>query len=79
VPVGRSRITRCRCRGALYRVSISTDGPCPTATTAFQCDPYGNATSVVASTPDGFSKTTNTYNNDTNWYLGRLTRATVTS
>jgi hypothetical protein len=35
----------------------------------------------VVSTPDGFSKTTtNTYTNDaTNWYLGRLTGATVTS
>jgi hypothetical protein len=36
---------------------------------------------VSVSTPDGFSKTTsNTYTNDpTTWYLGRLTRATVTS
>jgi hypothetical protein len=35
----------------------------------------------VASTLDGFSKTpTNTYANDvTNWYLGRLTRASVTN
>jgi hypothetical protein len=75
---------------APYKVSVSQsvaqssdlDGSAmPTATTSFQYDAYGNATSVVASTPDGFSKTTtNTYNNDTtNWYLGRLTRATVTS
>jgi len=44
-------------------------------------DAYGNATQVVASTPDGFSKTTtNTYSNDiTRWLLGRLTRASVTS
>src|SRR5207249_2804588 len=51
----------------------------PTATTAFQYDAYGNATSVVVSTTDGFSKAaTNTYSNDpTNWYLGRLTRASV--
>jgi hypothetical protein len=73
-----------------YKVSMSQsvarssdlDGSAiPTATTDLQYDAYGNATSVVASTPDGFSKTTtNTYNNDTtNWYLGRLTRATVTS
>ena len=35
----------------------------------------------VGSTPDGFSKTTtNTYTNDTtDWFLGRLTNATVTS
>jgi len=36
---------------------------------------------IVVSTPDGYSKTTtNTYTNDaTNWYLGRLTGASVTS
>jgi hypothetical protein len=40
---------------------------------------------VATSTPDGFSKTTNTYTNDTtntndttDWFLGRLTGATVT-
>jgi hypothetical protein len=51
----------------------------PTVTTSNQYDAYLNATQVVVSTPDGFSKaTTNTYTNDvTNWYLGRLTRATV--
>jgi hypothetical protein len=75
---------------APYKVSVSQsvaqssdlDGSAmPTATTTFQYDAYGNATSVVSSTPDGFRKTTtNTYSNDTaNWYLGRLTRATVTS
>jgi hypothetical protein len=53
----------------------------PTVTTTSQYDSYGNPTQVVVSTPDGFSKTTtNTYNNDTtNWFLGRLTTATVTS
>jgi hypothetical protein len=53
----------------------------PTVTTTYQYDAYGNATQVVTSTPDGFSKTTtNTYTNDTtNWFLGRLTNATVTS
>ena len=53
----------------------------PTVTTSNQYDAYLNATQVVVSTPDGFSKTTtNTYSNDpTLWYLGRLTRASVTS
>ena len=53
----------------------------PTATTSFQYDGYGNATQVVVSMPDGFSKTTaNTYTNDTaNWLLGRLTESSVTS
>ncbi|WP_316185376.1 FG-GAP-like repeat-containing protein [Bradyrhizobium sp. SZCCHNRI1003] len=53
----------------------------PTVTTTNQYDVYGNATQVLVSTSDGFSKTTvNTYTNDTSlWYLGRLTRATVTS
>jgi hypothetical protein len=53
----------------------------PTVTTSNQYDSYGNATQVVVSTSDGYSKTTlNTYTNDpTLWYLGRLTRATVTS
>jgi hypothetical protein len=53
----------------------------PVVTTTYQYDAYGNATQVVVSTPDGYSKTTaNTYTNDsTNWLLGRLTRAQVTS
>jgi hypothetical protein len=53
----------------------------PTVTTTNQFDAYNNPTQIVVSTPDGFSKTTtNTYANDTtNWYLGRLTRASVTS
>ena len=53
----------------------------PTVTTANQYDAYGNATQVSVSTSDGYSKTTtNTYTNDlVNWYLGRLTRSTVTS
>ncbi|MDF0584144.1 FG-GAP-like repeat-containing protein [Bradyrhizobium yuanmingense] len=53
----------------------------PTVTTSTQYDAYLNATQVVVSTPDGFSKTTtNTYTNDPSlWYLGRLTRATVTN
>jgi len=53
----------------------------PSTTTTNQFDSYGNATQVTVTTSDGYSKTTaNTYTNDTtNWLLGRLTRATVTS
>ncbi|MES5484934.1 FG-GAP-like repeat-containing protein [Bradyrhizobium sp. INPA03-11B] len=76
--------------GAPYRVSLSQnvssgadlDGTVlPSVTTTHQYDAYNNATQVVVSTSDGFSKTTTgTYTNDkTNWYLGRLTRATVSS
>ncbi len=55
-------------------------------------DGYGNATQIRVATDDGYNSagpvspfgnvktTTNTYSNDTtNWLLGRLTRATVTS
>jgi Insecticide toxin TcdB middle/N-terminal region/Salmonella virulence plasmid 65kDa B protein/FG-GAP-like repeat len=76
--------------GAPYQVSLSQnvssgtdlDGSAlPTVTTANTYDAFGNATKVTVSTPDGFAKTTtNTFTNDTtNWYLGRLTRATVIS
>jgi len=54
----------------------------PTVTTTTVYDAWGNPTSVVASTGDGYSKTTtNTYTTpDTaNWFLGRLIRSTVTS
>ena len=53
----------------------------PAVTTTNQYDAYGNATQVTVSSNDGYSKTTtNTYTNDlVNWYLGRLTRSTVTS
>jgi len=53
----------------------------PIVTTSYQYDSYGNATQVQVSTGDGHSKTTvNTYANDiANWFLGRLTRAEVTS
>jgi hypothetical protein len=75
---------------APYRVLLSQNvasgfdldaSPLPTATTSYLYDQYNNATQVAVSTPDGFSKTTaSTYTNDlTNWFLGRLTRATVTS
>jgi hypothetical protein len=53
----------------------------PAVTTSYAYDAYGNATQISVSTPDGASKvTTNTYtNNATNWFLGRLTAASVTS
>jgi chitodextrinase len=54
----------------------------PTKTTAFTYDTWGNATQVVASTTDGYTKTTNnTYlpANTSSWILGRLSQATVTS
>ncbi len=52
-----------------------------TVTSTSGYDGYGNVTSVVVGTGDGYSKTTtNTYANDTvNWFLGRLTRSTVQS
>jgi hypothetical protein len=62
--------------------SADLDGSAlPTATSTYQYDSYGNATQIVVSASDGFTKTTtNTYANDaTNWLLGRLTGATVTS
>jgi len=58
-----------------------TGGLISTVTTGTTYDAYGNPTVITVSTPDGYSKTTtNTYVNDTgNWYLGRLTNATVSS
>jgi len=75
---------------APYQVSLSQsvtssfdlDGSAiPPVTSSYQYDGYGNATQIAVSTPDGATKiTTNTYTNDTvNWFLGRLTGATVTS
>ena len=53
----------------------------PTATSAYQYDAYSNATQIQVVATDGFIKTTtNTYTNDTaNWFLGRLTNASVAS
>jgi YD repeat-containing protein len=64
----------------------------PRSQTNTRYDGYGNATQIIVKTDDGYSSsgpvspfgnvktTTNTYSNDTtNWFLGRLTRATVTS
>ena len=87
---GAATLSKPTLASAPYRVSVSQsvaqsadlDGSkIPTETTSYQYDTYGNATQVAVSTPDGFSKTTaNTYTNDaTNWFLGRLTAAAVTS
>jgi hypothetical protein len=53
----------------------------PTIISSSQYDAWGNPTQIVVSTGDGYTKTTtNTYVNDTtNWFLGRLQRASVTS
>jgi len=54
----------------------------PAVTTTTVYDAYGNPTSIVASTGDGYSKTTtNTYAaaDTTNWFIGRLIRSTVSS
>jgi hypothetical protein len=53
----------------------------PVVASAYKYDTWGNASEIVVSATDGFSKTTtNTYTNDSSkWLLGRLTRATVTS
>jgi hypothetical protein len=54
----------------------------PTVTTTTSYDSFGNAQSIGVSTPGGYSKTTtNTYAppDTANWFLGRLTRSTVTS
>ncbi len=62
--------------------SMDLDGSTlPTVTTNYTYDSFGNPLTVVVTTPDGASKTTtNTYTNDTtNWFLGRLTKSTVTN
>ena len=62
--------------------STDLDGSAlPTVTTSYQYDAFSNATQVAVSASDGHSKTTiNSYTNDTtNWLLGRLTSAVVTS
>ncbi|MDO9420106.1 MAG: hypothetical protein Q7T66_05520, partial [Herminiimonas sp.] len=53
----------------------------PTIITASQYDIWGNATQVSVSSNDGYSKVTNSeYTNDsTNWFLGRLVKASVMS
>lgn len=87
---GAASISAPSVTSAPYKVSLTQnvssgfdlDGSSlPTVTTANQYDAYLNATQVVVSTPDGFSKTTtNIYTNDPSlWYLGRLTRATVSN
>lgn len=87
---GAASVSTPSLNAAPYRVSLAQnvssgadlDGSAlPTMTTSNLYDAYLNATQVVVSTPDGFSKTTNnTYTNDTsNWFLGRLTAASVAS
>ena len=89
-PSGSATVSTPSVASAPYQVSVQQsvaasndlDGTTlPTATTGYQYEAFGNATQIVTSTPDGFSKTTNnTYtNNTTNWFLGRLTGASVTS
>jgi hypothetical protein len=54
----------------------------PTIVTASQYDNWGNATNISVTSSDGYGKTTvNTYApaDTNNWFLGRLTKATVTS
>lgn len=54
----------------------------PIVTTVNTYDTWGNPTKIVVATNDGHSKTTtNVYDAPdlTKWYLGRLTRASVTS
>lgn len=52
----------------------------PASATTMTFDDHGNPLTVTVNTSDGYSKVTNnTYTNDTaNWFLGRLTRSTVT-
>jgi hypothetical protein len=75
--------------GAPYRVVLSqsvTEGSdldgsvLPMVISSYSYDPFNNATVSIASTSDGFGTTAiNTYSNDTaNWFLGRLTRTSVT-
>jgi hypothetical protein len=87
---GASSVSTPSGTSAPYRVSLQQsvssssdlDGSAPpTVTAGYQYDPFGNATLITVSTPDGASTvTSNTYTNDTaNWYLGRLAGASVTS
>jgi hypothetical protein len=54
--------------------------PLPSVTAAYQYDSFGNPTQITTTDSAGVVQTTaNTYVNDqVNWYLGRLTAATVT-
>lgn len=87
---GGGTVSAASTTSAPYRVQLSQsadrswdlDGSAiPDLTTSYQYDAFGNATQIVAATPDGAVKTTtNAYFNDTaRWFLGRLTSATVTS
>lgn len=61
---------------------VDLDGTAmPTVSNSSTYDNFGNPTQLQTTSSDGYSKTTvNTYDNDTsNWLLGRLRRAAVTS
>jgi hypothetical protein len=53
----------------------------PTITTASDYDLWGNPTHITVGSSDGYRKdTVNSYANDAaHWFLGRLTKAAVTS
>ena len=68
--------------GLLIREVIEPDNSALCLVTTYVYDAYGNPISIVASTGDGYSKTTtNTFAapDEVNWFIGRLTRSTVTS
>jgi uncharacterized repeat protein (TIGR01451 family) len=92
---GASSVSAQSITSAPYRVSLLSsvasssdlDGTAlPTVNTSYAYDTFNNPTTVtvwttVGSNPDGYSKTTTNqyYNDTTDWYLGRLTLAQVTS
>ncbi|MYM90164.1 hypothetical protein GTP91_23700 [Rugamonas sp. FT82W] len=53
----------------------------PSAVTNSQFDAWGNATQIISTSSDGFSKTTtNSFNNDAStWHIGQLVRQVVTN
>lgn len=80
VPLGGTRFQPFLLQSQVTRNDL--DGAVlPTTTSSYEYDGFGNATKIVVAATDGFQKTTtNTYSNDqTNWLLGRLTRASVAS
>jgi hypothetical protein len=80
-PNATGKYHRCDLTQAVESSNDLNGAALPTVTTTTGYDTYGNASSIVVGTGDGFSKTsTNTFTNDTtNWFLGRLVRSQVTS
>jgi len=78
---GTGKYHRCDLTSSVEMRRDVSGATLPTVTTTTAYDAYGNATSVMVSTDDGYSKVTNNlFTNDlTNWLLGRLVRSTVTS